>query len=124
MGNLTEIMAKGRGIGKSFAVAIRMSPCGGRASAAARSQERLRQRANEYGRIRSVAAGTKVNNWFTLPIRFRFVLKFIIVTQISCGRVRLSLWTDSGAGCADSANHITSSRQALIGKRSGVGSDA
>jgi hypothetical protein len=57
----------------------------------------------------------KVNDWFTPAIRFRFVLKFIIVTQISCGRARLSLWTDSGAGCADSANHITSSRQALIG---------
>jgi hypothetical protein len=57
----------------------------------------------------------KVNNWFTPAIRFRFVLNFITVTQISCGRARLSLWTDSGAGCADSANHITSSRQALIG---------
>jgi hypothetical protein len=40
-------------------------------------------------------------------IRFRFVLKLIIMTAISCGRAPHWLWTDSGVGCADSANHIT-----------------
>jgi hypothetical protein len=41
-----------------------------------------------------------------------FVLKLTIVAAMSCGRARLWLWTDSGRGCADSANHITSSSQA------------
>ena len=39
--------------------------------------------------------------------RFRFVLKLISMTKISCGRAPLCLWTDSPPGCADSANHIT-----------------
>src|SRR6202022_1360292 len=32
----------------------------------------------------------------------------------SCGRFELCLWMDSPCRCTDSANHITSSRQALI----------
>jgi hypothetical protein len=40
-------------------------------------------------------------------IRFRFVLKLIIMPAKSCGRAAHWLWTDSWVGCADSANHIT-----------------
>jgi len=31
----------------------------------------------------------------------------IIVAEMSCGRTSPDLWTDSAAGCADSANHIS-----------------
>src|SRR5579859_6768330 len=47
-------------------------------------------------------------------IRFRFVLVQKLTRTKSCGRFALCLWMDSGCRCADSANHITSSRQALI----------
>src|ERR1700739_3269038 len=56
-------------------------------------------------------------------IRFRFVLKLIIMSAMSCGRAALCLWMDSPCRCADSANHITSSGQARIPARAGPSGD-
>ena len=40
-----------------------------------------------------------------------------IVAEMSCGRTSPGLWTDSGPGCADSANHITWSATGRAGRK-------
>jgi hypothetical protein len=57
---------------------------------------------------------SKINDLGEVRIRFRFVLIQKLMRTKSCGRFRVCLWMESGCRCADSANHITSSRQALI----------
>src|ERR1700722_615009 len=63
-----------------------------------------------HGTVRAI----KINDLGGMRIRFRFVLVQKLTPTKSCGRFGLWLWMDSAPRCADSANHITSSRQAPI----------
>jgi hypothetical protein len=65
--------------------------------------------------------GRQINDLGEVRIRFRFVLIQKLTHTKSCGRFHYWLWMESGWRCADSANHITSSRQALIPTRGIIG---
>jgi hypothetical protein len=64
---------------------------------------------------------SKINDLGEVRIRFRFVLIQKLTRTKSCGRFHYWLWMESAWRCADSANHITSSRQALIPTRGIIG---
>ena len=66
------------------------------------------------GETEAGSGPAKINDLGMERIRFRFVLIQKLTRKKSCGRFEHCLWMESGCRCADSANHITSSRLALI----------